>query len=29
MDVELTVSPSLTEVALLRMWVREEGGWFG
>lgn len=27
--VELTVSPSLTEVALLRMWIREDDAWFG
>lgn len=27
--VELTVSPTLTEVALLRMWVREVDGWYG
>jgi hypothetical protein len=27
--VELTVSPSRTEVALLRMWVREDDGWYG
>ncbi|TDW65633.1 hypothetical protein EV653_5644 [Kribbella pratensis] len=27
--VELTVSPTLTEVALLRMWARETDGWYG
>lgn len=27
--VELTISPTLTELALLRMWAREAGGWYG
>ncbi|TDW18582.1 hypothetical protein EV650_5171 [Kribbella kalugense] len=27
--VELTVSPSMTEVALLHMWAREDDGWHG